>query len=258
MHRRARRHRLRRRRRAHQLVHDPLRTPLRVRAPQLTHPRLHLRRGLVRARPRPLRPVRQPRQPRLAIARHPRMHRLARHAHLGGHLAHRARRPTPPSPPGTAARRPTTPPMPIPASRAEARKPITASGVKHVLRPQCQARPETGQGGKPWWGGMFFTYSRRPSARPAARGSLRSPCSPANTHDHLARSEQRSAESLGNQLGGYGINRPTTNSSTEGGGVAGRADRTGTPAPWRHQPERTTVTGVGLRTTACAGPGATA
>jgi hypothetical protein len=61
MHRRARGHRLRQRRAAHQLMHDPQRAPLRVHAAQLTHARLHLRQGLARAQSRPRRAVRQPR-----------------------------------------------------------------------------------------------------------------------------------------------------------------------------------------------------
>ena len=74
---------------AHQLMHDPLRTPPRMRPAQLTHPRLQLCRRPVRARPRPARPIRQPRQARRAIAPDPRMHRLARHADLARDLAHR-------------------------------------------------------------------------------------------------------------------------------------------------------------------------
>jgi hypothetical protein len=62
-------------------LHDPLRAPLRMRAPQLTHQRLDLRRRLMRTRPRPLRTIRQTGETAIAIPGQPRVHRLARHTH---------------------------------------------------------------------------------------------------------------------------------------------------------------------------------
>jgi hypothetical protein len=59
-----------------------------VRPPQITHPRLHLRRRPTRARPRTRGTIRQARQPRLPTPGHPRVRRLARHTRLGRHLAH--------------------------------------------------------------------------------------------------------------------------------------------------------------------------
>ena len=56
---------------AHQLMHDPQRAPLRVRAAQLADHRLQLRRGPMRTRHRPMRPIDQARQPRRAIAPRP-------------------------------------------------------------------------------------------------------------------------------------------------------------------------------------------
>ena len=164
MHRRARRHRLRRRRRAHQLVHDPLRTPPRMRPPQLTHPRLQLRRGLTRARPRPPRTIRQPRQPRLAIPRHPRMHRLARHTDLGRDLAHRGavqhrhHRPVPLLDNRQRHQRQSRPPaQSAKADHGQRRQPCPETRLSSMCRDRtpaddrCRVR-------------IFSTTSRRPSA----------------------------------------------------------------------------------------------
>ena len=72
--------------------------------------------------------------------------------------------------------------------------------------------------------------------RPAARGSLRSPCSPANT---TGASPRRS-------LTGCARRRPTSTPGIEGGGVAERATGVSSRSPSRHRPARTTDTGCVL------------
>jgi hypothetical protein len=57
------------------------RTPRRMLPPRLQHRRLHLRRHLLRRRPRPMRPVDQTLQSRRLIPGQPGMKRLPRHTH---------------------------------------------------------------------------------------------------------------------------------------------------------------------------------
>jgi len=65
-------------------VDEAVRTPPGVLPTDLTHPRFHLRSGLVRARPRAVRAVDQPGQPVRGIPGAPGVHRLARDPELGG------------------------------------------------------------------------------------------------------------------------------------------------------------------------------
>lgn len=88
IHRHPRRHRIRTAVPA-QLERDPPGPPPRMMPAQLTHQRLHLRRGLMYTPLRPAGPILQPGQSHLRIAGQPGVHRLPRHPDPGGHLHHR-------------------------------------------------------------------------------------------------------------------------------------------------------------------------
>ena len=86
-------HRRLRRNRRHlapgQLKHQPPRTPIRPRPPQLQHRRLATCRHLMRTTFRPTLPIREPLQAFGLIPGQPRMHRLPRHPDLADHLRNR-------------------------------------------------------------------------------------------------------------------------------------------------------------------------
>ena len=145
-----------------------------MRAPQLTHPRLQLRRRpgsgstAAAANDPPAPPA------RLAITRHPRS------APTGATPPPRPRPRSPRAPSSTAItalyRCSTTdnatnanPGLPRRPQRTE--EPITASGVKHVLGLSCQACPETGQ--------AAAALRREDLLYDIKGGSLRSPPAPA-------------------------------------------------------------------------------
>lgn len=72
-----------------QFEHQPPRTPIRPRPPQLQHRRLHLGRHLMRTTLGPMRPIREPLQASGLVTGQPRMQRLPRHPDLARHLRNR-------------------------------------------------------------------------------------------------------------------------------------------------------------------------